>query len=141
MIILTNEDIRNKCIELAKTICVPNEYKTIKIYGVPRGGIPVAYMLAGFLPVAYVVDTPEDADIIVDDIIDSGATKARYAKHEKPFYSLYKNSQEWLVFPWEQKDGETPVMDNLIRVEQYLDDANAEQAEPLIEYMTEIICK
>jgi len=117
---LTNSDIRDACIELAKEICQPKDHRTIKIYGVPRGGVPVAYMLAGFLPVSYVVDTPEEADIIVDDIVDSGDTKFRYAKYNKPFYALYENQKEWLIFPYEESDIETPVSDNIVRIEQYL---------------------
>ena len=145
MITLTNSDVRDLCIKLAKEICQPNEHKTIKVYGVPRGGVPIAYMLAGFLPVAYVVNTPEEADIIVDDLIDSRATFQRYEKYGKPFYTLIDKSrdkeyQDWIVFPYEVSDSETPVMDNLIRVEQFLEGTdNIEEYQLLLNKMVDII--
>jgi len=144
MITLTNSDIRDLCIELAKEICQPQENKSIKIFGVHRGGIPIAYMLAGFLPVAYVVNTPEEADIIVDDIIDSGITKARYLKYNKPFYALInkkkENVKEFVVFPWEISDIDTPAMDNLLRVEQYIEgNDKVEEYQPLLNKMIDMI--
>lgn len=87
------------------------------LYGVPRGGVPVAYLLQRFLPSARIVDDPESADIIVDDIIDSGKTRNKYPG--KPFAALYGKEESqphwqgngptyvgetttgWLVFPWE----------------------------------------
>lgn len=85
-----------------------------RIYPVPRGGVPVAYMLAGQLDGgAQLVDRPEDATLIVDDLIDSGATRRRYPANV-PFYALLSKgptenafvaqqfpSSAWLVFPWE----------------------------------------
>ena len=77
-------------------------------YPVPRGGIPVAYMLKAYLPQMLITDIPEDADFFVDDLIDSGATKTRYKElyPKKKFFalidkpnSIYKS--DWLVFPWE----------------------------------------
>lgn len=74
---------------------------TPRVYGVPRGGCAVAAL------VGTPVDTPEDADVIVDDVIDSGATRDLYAKRYpgKPFFALIDKQKEWqsewLVFPWE----------------------------------------
>jgi GTP cyclohydrolase I len=88
-----------------------------KYYGVPRGG---AYLSAMLNP----VDSPEEADIIIDDLIDSGATKERYSKYGKPFIGLFDKTTEtnlkrvWLEFPWEQK--EEPIEDNVVRILQYL---------------------
>lgn len=80
----------------------------LKIYGIPRGGIPVAYLLTkfGFI----LADTPEEADIFVDDIIDSGRTLERWCDEYpgKPFFALIdaenKEDDTWYVFPWEVKD-------------------------------------
>jgi len=71
-----------------------------KCYGIPRGGAVVAGMTGR------AVDSPEQADFFVDDIIDSGTTKERYAKSfGKPFYALFDKTVEqglgWVVFPWE----------------------------------------
>lgn len=98
--------------------------KSLKYYGVPRGGQYIAAMLNP-------VDLPEQADIIIDDLIDSGETQKRYAKYNKPFIALYNKNKEkelknqWLKFPWEIKD--EPASDNVVRILQYLgEDVNRE---------------
>lgn len=77
------------------------------IYGVPRGGVPVAFLLANAMPVIF-VDKPEEAELFVDDLIDSGATRDKYAKDFPgiPFVTLFDKvnstiADKWLVFPWE----------------------------------------
>jgi len=99
----------------------------ITIYGVPRGGIPIAYLVRGYIDNCIVTDNPEEADIIVDDIIDSGKTKERYKKYGKPFFGLIENSNEWIEFPWETKDQGTPIDDNILRIQQYLEDNKDEK--------------
>lgn len=96
----------------------------LKYYGVPRGG---GYISAMINP----VDSPEEADIIIDDLIDSGATKLKYKHFNKPFIGLFDKQKErdlygqWLVFPWELK--EEPAEDNFVRILQYLgEDPNRE---------------
>jgi GTP cyclohydrolase IA len=98
--------------------------KSLKYYGVPRGGQPIAAMLNP-------VDTPEEADVIIDDLIDSGKTQTDYLKYNKPFIALFNKQTEpelkgkWLVFPWEAK--EEPVENNFVRILQYLgEDPNRE---------------
>lgn len=119
---VSNKEILEKVQELAYKI----KYEvllvdTCKIYGVPRGGIPVAYMLLRYVFDSTIVNTPEEADIIVDDIEDSGETKARYiGEYDKPFFTLYRKPKEWLVFPWERSNIETPMEDNITRIKQYL---------------------
>jgi GTP cyclohydrolase IA len=82
-----------------------------KVWGVPRGGAIVAGLLGN------AVDTIDEADCIVDDIIDSGETQARY---DKPFYALIDKRTEyqglWLEFPWEEN--ELPAEDNVRRILQ-----------------------
>lgn len=101
--------------------------KNTKYYGVPRGGQIVAGMTNN------AVDKIEDADVIIDDLIDSAATKKRYSKYNKPFIALIDKRKElqgeWLVFPWEAKDGDTDetVEDNVSRLLQYFgEDVNRE---------------
>lgn len=93
-----------------------------KYYGVPRGG---QYLAAVLNP----VDTPEEADIIIDDLIDSGATKRIYeAKYNKPFIGLFdkRDDARWIVFPWEIEDEIRDVEHHFQRVIQYFDNANRE---------------
>lgn len=91
--------------------------KSLKYYGVPRGGQYIAAMLNP-------VDTISECDIIIDDLIDSGSTEEQYKKYNKPFVALFNKKTEsdlknkWLVFPWESK--EEPVEDNFKRILQYL---------------------
>jgi GTP cyclohydrolase I len=93
--------------------------KSKKYFGVPRGGQPIAAMLNP-------VDTPEEADIIIDDLIDSGTTRNKYVtEYRKPFIALFNKQKEkdlknkWLIFPWEVKE-EIPVEENFIRILEYL---------------------
>jgi GTP cyclohydrolase I len=93
--------------------------REIKAYGVPRGGSCIAAL---FQP----VETPEEADVIVDDLIDSGATAERYAENypSKPFWSPFDKRRQrelhgkWLVFPWESN--EAPAEDNVTRLLEYV---------------------
>lgn len=82
----------------------------IRLFGVPRGGIPAAYMVGAELQATKCtviwVDDPVNADYIIDDIIDSGATRDRYRATfpDIPFYALVskeKANGSWIVFPWE----------------------------------------
>lgn len=114
--IITWEEIKNRVSKLDKTL---------KYYGVPRGG---QYISAILNP----VDTIEEADCIIDDLIDSGETRLKYLKYNKPFIGLFDKtiepelSNKWIVFPWEVKE-EIPVEENFKRILQYLgEDTNRE---------------
>lgn len=101
----------------------------VRIFGVPRGGIPVAYMLAEKWPHGKAVVTyrETDADLIVDDIIDSGATAARYFSTGLPFVALFNKQNDirwkdkWLVLPWEINDDvDSSATDIVTRLFQYI---------------------
>lgn len=82
-------------------------------YPVPRGGVPAAYALGEALfamnCTLQLVDTPDEADFILDDLHDSGATMERHMEYGKPFHVLFSKhptaddlaQDEWVVFPWE----------------------------------------
>lgn len=94
------------------------QYPEAKFYGVPRGGVVVAGLTGN------PTNNIEEADVIIDDLIDSGKTEERYAKYDKPFEALIDKREEykddWLVFPWEQKEnGIETVEDNVTRLLQY----------------------
>lgn len=140
MINLTNEEIFFEARKLAIRINKTIDKKEIKLYGVPRGGIPVVYALAFHLPFSTIVDKPENADVIIDDIVDSGETKIRYEnQYGKKFFGLFEKQKEWLHFPWETKDELTPVYDNILRIEQFLDSANEEETLKTIEEIKNIL--
>lgn len=93
-------------------------------FGVPRGG---QYLAALLTP----VDDPAHADIIVDDLIDSGATESKWRAlyPDKPFVAFLDKRERpdigWVEFPWEQK-GEVEVEENVTRLLEYFDDINRE---------------
>ena len=112
----------------------------ITCFPVPRGGIPAAYALGevgrslGVL--INLTDTPEDADFILDDLIDSGATRDKYADvwPDTPFFALVNKPYyraksplhelcDWLVFPWEHdpdKVTDSSADDIPVRLLQYI---------------------
>lgn len=109
--------------------------RKVKIYGVPRGGTHAAYLIqhAAYLRLqreaSQIVDYAQDADVIVDDMLDSGATKRRYKElfPGKPFVVLVNKPmsdwvKHWLVFPWElgPAEGEETIEDNVVRILQFI---------------------
>jgi hypothetical protein len=73
-------------------------------------------MLLNFLFEAQIVAKPEEANVFVDDIIDSGTTRDWFAKFYpgRPFYALVnkldlqqaqtRELDGWIVFPWESSE-------------------------------------
>lgn len=102
----------------------------VKIFGVPRGGVAAAYLVGaelqkiGIVNIVYVED-PNDADFIVDDVRDSGATQARYAAMQSwdiPFFTLFvrEDGMPWMSFPWERVDGTAPAEDIATRLLEFV---------------------
>lgn len=98
------------------------------IYGVPRGGIPVAYEVARKTNGKVIYD-PSLATCIVDDIIDSGETEEKYRTKFPlvPFDALIRDKKDlgdkpdWVIFPWEQRDDSiTGPTNNIVRLLQYI---------------------
>lgn len=96
--------------------------RALSCYPVPRGGVPVALALLHHLPNLMIVDSPDKADFVLDDLVDSGATAARY---DKLFYALIDKRQrgpyhgKWIVWPWEA-DADGSIEDNVRRLLQYV---------------------
>ena len=108
------------------------------VYGVPRGGVVPAAIVAGLLDLQ-MVDTPGEGVLVVDDLVDSGATAARLAG--RYFDALYRKPTSpalfapaalkvdgWVVFPWERdSDEELGPTDAVVRLLQHLgEDPNRE---------------
>lgn len=111
------------------------------VHGVPRGGAVVAAW------VAYVLGVPQvgpgeigPATLIVDDIVDSGTTRARYpdqwfdaliwraAPMDDPRLADVPTSDSWVVFPWEEGTvDETGPGDAVVRILEHIgEDPNRE---------------
>lgn len=129
---ITNTEVMTlarNCVS-ANDLSVLARAEPVKLYGVPRGGIPAAYAIASILHAkgaeeVCTVNSPEDANIIVDDLIDSGKTKEHYTKlyPEKLFITLMDKrlarDNAWIVFPWEETE-EISIEDNIVRLLQYV---------------------
>lgn len=128
-LILTWSAIRRSVCDMSDRILDQHPKRNIKIYGVPRGGVVVALLATIQLMnkcKVTIVDDPSDADVIIDDIIDSGDTQHHYvATYNKPFFALfdrYKDAQiqkQWIEFPWESKSEQGPE-ENIKRILQYI---------------------
>lgn len=126
LIVYTSHDLERDAAELADRI--RNGGKTYdRIYAVPRGGIPVALALIQHL--GWLISIISRADLItpqtliVDDIVDSGATRNKFphndfaclhvkAKAELKRavdYTLHLDVTEWVQYFWEG-DEPLPVM-------------------------------
>ena len=100
-----------------------------KVFGVPKGGM----MASAYLKHAEVVTGPAHANIILDDIVDSGATRKMYmeAWPDKEFFAIIdkttypKDSERqlsWMSFPWERMHpgGEDNIKQNITRIMQFI---------------------
>lgn len=102
------EDFDEAIIEMARL--VPDHIKGI--YGVPRGGLPIAVALSHRLRLPLLNRTGSDV-LWVDDIVDGGRTRER----DLPFYGAFAAwvvrehdesinyalivEDAWVIFPWE----------------------------------------
>ena len=111
-----------------------NHKSSINIYPIPRGGVPAAFALKSVNQNLYdIVDTPEEADIFIDDIIDSGATSDKFAQnYGKMTYALINKQakdcefmqpylDKWICWPWEATEtSDDSVTNNVIRLLQFI---------------------
>jgi GTP cyclohydrolase I len=101
--------------------------KEIKAYAVPRGGVSAALAIQQHSPIT-LVDDAREADIFIDDLVDSGQTLRQFADvyPDKPFFALInKQGQDreafdrWIVFPWENNESES-FENNVTRLLQFV---------------------
>jgi hypoxanthine phosphoribosyltransferase len=84
------------------------------IYGIPRGGLPLAATLSHKLNIPLLVH-PTDNCLLVDDISDTGKTLSNLknkkiaclyssswtTKNPDFFHSIKTDKDSWIIFPWE----------------------------------------
>jgi hypoxanthine phosphoribosyltransferase len=91
------------------------------VYGVPRGGLIPAVVIAHSLGWKLVVDLEElsvqkEEVLVIDDVVDSGRTRERYRDY--PFAALHRKDictmepdfcvrtiNAWIVYPYEKNEG------------------------------------
>lgn len=110
-----------------------------KVYGIPRGGTPLALQLSSKLGITFCEDEKSITanTLICDDIIDSGKTREKFmdnffvslhSKIDLPerTYSVHK-TKSWIVYPWEELDEQKGPTDAVVRLIQFIgDDPNRE---------------
>lgn len=127
MYTVTWDDLNTEADRIAETW----RGKVHSVFGIPTGGVPVALLVAQRLgvPMAseYIMGT---GTLIVDDLIDTGATMSAYsgtdltdAAFRKPWSPRkYANDartiDDWLWFPWEHDEGDPH--DAVTRILQFI---------------------
>jgi len=101
-------------------------HRTLSVYPIPRGGVPATLALLGTPLSLMIVDDPAQADFIMDDLIDTGATAKRFAQYGKPVFALldkrsWDSGNDWVVWPWEG-DAKSGITDHITRLIQYVGD-------------------
>ena len=133
-IYLTNDGILARARSIVQRIPNKRRGNIYRLYGVPRGGIPAMYAVANALTdageSATFAGTAESATDIIDDIIDTGKTKQKYAEEypEKRFHALVNKKtfdigmkKDWVVFPWEHSEvAEEGIEANVTRILQHI---------------------
>ena len=111
------------------------------IYGLPRGGLPIAVSLSHSLGLPLLMDyydrkvVTDKKILVVDDIADTGETLKFYEEtfqkgyivtiHEhdqsivKPEYSVIAKGDAWIVYPWETQESD--------EIQDYLKDENIDE--------------
>ena len=94
------------------------------VYGLPRGGLPIAVSLSHRLHLPLLMDyydrkiVTDKKILVVDDIADTGHTLKDFENkhniictfhyHEQsiiePDYWIHKKDDDWIVYPWELND-------------------------------------
>ena len=109
------KQFEDDCVVLAVKITSHPLYKPTKnMYGVPRGGVPIAVRLSKMINRPLVMQ-PDKNSIVVDDIVDSGGVRNMFkdnffvALHTKPWAIHEANisvreTVAWIVYPWEILD-------------------------------------
>jgi GTP cyclohydrolase I len=116
-------ELASKIIDATSLLNIP----VLSLYGVPRGGVPAMWAVQCKLnelgAKTTVVNSPDLADVIIDDIADSGKTINKFLEgitifsRPKLLATLITSDvelvdvaggvnekKEWIVFPWEENN-------------------------------------
>lgn len=124
MIHLSWDDVRGE----ARRVATSWAGDVDAVFGVPRGGIPVAALVAGMMDLPLVEEPHVGRCLVLDDLVDSGRTLAAFDGHKtdalyrKPhspaeLAPMGKELDGWLVFPWEG-DETVAAETNVVRLLQ-----------------------
>lgn len=135
-VVLTWKEVEQAVADLCLRAATSAIQRPQRLFGIPTGGSVVAALMARIGDYE-LVETAESADLIVDDLVDSGKTMEPYGSNtptdalfRKPTSPLHlaPNAIEksgWLVFPWEKTKGSPE--DAVVRLLEYIgEDPNRE---------------
>ena len=106
----------DQCVEILTRQIKKSRLKFDGIYGIPRGGLPLAICLSHNLNLPILL-YPTNKTLVADDISDTGTT-LYHIKHKKiatlattnwtitkpDWFVFHKDSKKkWIVFPWERQ--------------------------------------
>ena len=126
---LSWEEVSDRAERIVSIILKNKLPQPLKLYGVPRGGIPAALLASQIFAWhkvrSVLTETCSDCDLVIDDIIDTGKTRDKY--EDEFFYALVDKTTEqdkdigWVVFPWERmgNEGEGPT-ENVRRLIEFI---------------------
>ena len=131
MIKLTHEELETLVAKIAAKIQKNGDIPKIRnIFGIPRGGYPIAITLGMMLDKPVLTDESRvlKDTLIVDDLVDSGKTISKYKDNKKAVVFVKHNKKklvdyyadeidEWVQFPDEPDD---EVQEHITRVMQYI---------------------
>jgi len=96
------EEFERRCKDIAG--CISKNINIKNIYGVPRGGVIPAARIAYLTGLPLTSAPHKDETAIVDDCLDSGATRHSFGNFSY-FYVLidkqFEKIKEWVVYWWE----------------------------------------
>ncbi len=105
----------NSCIKSITSSCKDKNFSGV--YGIPRGGLCLAVALSHSLDIPLVTEITSGC-LVVDDVYETGKTLSRiltipntttfvwFSKVTPQWWNAVEivSSDEWLIFPWENKD-------------------------------------
>lgn len=145
---LSNSNVVDYARTCAMKLSAQSGISSAKVWGIPKSGIPAAYAVASAFSDLGVpttlVDSAQDANVIVDDVIDSGTTMNQHMKEHYDharFACLVDKSEgrlhhpsypyvwgttvrktEWTTFPWDvdSQGHDTGAHDAVVRMLQFI---------------------
>ncbi|ABX09416.1 putative purine phosphoribosyltransferase [Prochlorococcus marinus str. MIT 9211] len=105
----------NSCIKSISNSCMDNQFSGV--YGFPRGGLCLAVALSHSMNIPLLKEM-QPGCLVVDDVYETGKTLNRaltipntttfvwHSKVQPTWWNAVElsHADEWLVFPWENKD-------------------------------------
>lgn len=130
MIVYSADDFKKDLDLLISKLVTPKWNDLFRrVYGVPRGGVPVAVAISERMGIPLTIDPTDPKTLIVDDLVDSGTTMLKYkglpfaCLHVKPHsprpdFFAREIPNEWIHYFWEAE--EKPAEDHIVRCLEYI---------------------